>query len=269
MNAFEKRADQPTSSDQASGEEAAQAEPVKTERHGSIWVVTINRPATRNAVNRPTSNALTKAFEYFEQDTDMTVAILTGAGGTFCSGADLQALAQQQIPLNEDISPLGLARLRLSKPCLAAIEGYALAGGFEIALWCDLRVAAPNALFGIAHHRWGIPSMDGATVLLPRLIGQSRALDLLLTGRTITGEEAYGMGLVNRLATSGSVLETALTLANEIARFPQPCLRADRLSAYQQWTLPYQDALRNEAHNSLHMIQAEEREAILRRLATR
>jgi enoyl-CoA hydratase len=248
------------------GEDVTQAHLVKTERVGSVWIVTINRPDVRNAIDGPTAQALTNAFQQFECTADLSVAVLTGAGGTFCSGMDLTAVPDEQRLLHlaeEGNAPLGLARLVLSKPCLAAIEGYALAGGFELALWCDLRVAASDAVFGLAHHRWGIPSLDGATVLLPRLIGQSHALDLILTGRNVAGEEAHVMGLVNRLAAPGTALETALALAEDIARFPQSPVRADRLSCYEQWVLSYPDALQNEARHSLRVIQSEGKGAAL------
>jgi enoyl-CoA hydratase len=234
---------------------------VKTEQIGKIWIVTINRPAVRNAVDRSTAQALTAAFQQFERDPQLAVAVLTGAGGTFCSGADLTSISDEQrglLTTQEGASPLGLARMLLSRPCIAAIEGYAVGGGLELALWCDLRIAAQDSILGIFHHRWGIPSMDGATVLLPRLVGQSRALDLLLTGRGVSGEEALAMGLVNRLVVPGSALQAALDLAEEIARFPQQCVRSDRLSCYEQWSLSMHDALSNETRHSLAVLDSEE-----------
>jgi enoyl-CoA hydratase len=272
MNTSDKRADQPIATPSNAGQEVQETNLVQTERRGAIWIVTLNRPAVRNAIDGPTARALTAAFRQFEREDALLVAVLTGAGGTFCAGADLTSAldAQRALHIAEDgDAPSGLARLQLSKPCLAAIEGYALGGGLELALWCDLRVASSSAVLGVAHHRWGIPSMDGATVLLPRLIGQSRALDLLLTGRMVTGEEACTIGLINRLVTPGSALEGAVALAEEIARFPQSSLRADRLSCYEQWALPYRDALLNETRHSLPIIQAEEAGAALRRFADR
>lgn len=245
---------------------------VKTEQVGSIWVVTINRPVARNAIDGPTARALSAAFRQFEHASDLSVAVLTGAGETFCSGADLSTASDEQRALHvsdEGDAPSGLARLQLSKPCIAAVEGFALGGGFEIALWCDLRVAASNAIFGLAHHRWGITSLDGGTVLLPRLVGQSHALDLILTGRRVDGEEARAMGLVNRLVAPGTALQAAIALAEEIARSPQACIRADRLSCLEQWSLPYREALRNEALHSLPVIQSEETQAMVRRFASR
>ncbi len=245
---------------------------VKTEQVGQVWIVTINRPAVRNAVDGPTARALTQAFQYFEQEPQLALAVLTGAGGTFCSGADLTFISDERQGLSvaeQGEAPLGLARLQLSKPCIAAIEGYAVGGGMEMALWCDLRVAARNAILGIFHHRWGIPSMDGATVLLPRLIGQSRALDLLLTGRAVSGEEALAMGLVNRLVEPGNALQAALDLAEEILRSPQACVRSDRLSCYEQWSLSPRDALLNETRHSLSMLASQEGENTRSRIRQR
>jgi enoyl-CoA hydratase len=272
MSNADERAPQPTTREALPGLDTQKAEPVTTERRGATWIVTLNRPAVRNAIDGPTALALASAFRQFERDDTLLVAVLTGAGETFCAGADLTTAtdARRALHVAEDgDAPSGLARLQLSKPCLAAIEGYALGGGFELALWCDLRVAATSAILGLEHHRWGIPSMDGATVLLPRLIGQSRALDLILSGRRITGEEASAMGLVNRLVAEGTALEAALALAQEIARFPQGSLRADRLSCYEQWSLPYQEALLNETRHSLPVLRAEGAETALRRFIGR
>ena len=256
----------------SSSRSSAQTDLVQTTRVGSIWIVTINRPAQRNAIDGPTARALTSAFQQFERTADLAVAILTGAGGTFCAGADLSTASDEQRALHvsdEGDAPSGLARLQLSKPSIAAIEGFALGGGFELALWCDLRVAASDAIFGLAHHRWGITSLDGGTVLLPRLVGQSHALDLILTGRRVEGEEVRTMGLVNRLVAPGTALQSAITLAEEIARSPQACLRADRLSCLEQWSLPYREALQNEARHSLPVIQSQETQAMIRRFANR
>lgn len=218
-------------------------------REGPLTVVTMNRPDRRNAVNRPTADALAAAFAAFEEDGEAAVAILTGAGGTFCAGADLKALADGEEPNRvapEGDGPMGPSRMVLSKPVIAAIEGHAVAGGLELALWCDLRVVARDAVLGVFCRRWGVPLIDGGTIRLPRLIGLSRALDLILTGRPVGAEEALQMGLANRVTAPGAALETARELARQIAAFPQACLRADRLSAYEQHSLALEDALRNE-----------------------
>ena len=221
---------------------------VRVETRGPVAVVTIDRPAVKNAIDRDTADALTAAFRQFDNDATLSIAILTGAGGTFCSGADLKALSSgegNRIDPDGD-GPLGPTRLLLGKPVIAAVEGHAVAGGLELALWCDLRVAARDAVFGVFCRRWGVPLIDGGTVRLPRAIGASRALDLILTGRAVSGDEALSIGLANRLAEPGGALEAALVLARELAALPQTCLRADRLSAHQQWSLPLEDALRNE-----------------------
>src|SRR5947209_14947783 len=193
---------------------------VYTEKVGTALVVTINRPEVRNAIDAPTASALAQAFRDFDGDDTLAVAVLTGAGGTFCSGADLTAILEStRIPrIAEDgDAPLGVSRLLLTKPVIAAVEGYAVAGGLEIALWCDLRVAAEDAVFGVYCRRWGVPLADGGTIRLPRLIGHSHALDLILTGRSVSGQEALTMGLVNRLVPHGEALEAALNLAGEIS----------------------------------------------------
>lgn len=234
---------------------------IQTEKIATTFVVTINRPEVRNAIDGPTAVALAEAFRTFDKDETLSVAILTGAEETFCSGADLTSLADAaRTPrITEDgDAPLGVSRLLLSKPVLAAVEGYAVAGGLELALWCDLRVAAEDAVFGVYCRRWGVPLVDGGTIRLPRLIGHSHALDLILTGRGVSGEEARMMGLANRLAPRGKALEAALALANELARFPQLCLRSDRLSAYEQWSLPMEEALRNETRRGLAVMQSKE-----------
>jgi len=234
---------------------------VQTERSATTLIVTINRPEVRNAIDGPTAAALVEAFRTFDKDETLSVAILTGARGTFCSGADLTSLADPaRTPrITEDgDAPLGVSRLLLGKPVIAAVEGYAVAGGLELALWCDLRVAAEDAVFGVYCRRWGVPLVDGGTIRLPRLIGQSHALDLILTGRGVSGEEARVMGLANRLVPHGKALEAALTLANELARFPQLCLHSDRLSTYEQWSLSMEDALRNETRHGLAVMQSRE-----------
>ena len=213
-----------------------------------IAIVTINRPHARNAVDRATAQALADAFRAFDADGNLNVAILTGAEGTFCAGADLKAVASGQgnAMNDEGDGPMGPTRLLLSKPVIAAVEGYAVAGGLELALWCDLRVAASNAVFGVFCRRFGVPLVDLGTVRLPRLIGQSHALDLILTGRGVSGDEALRMGLVNRLTEPGKALEGAIDLARTLAALPQRCMRSDRLSVYQQWSLDWDAATRNE-----------------------
>jgi len=229
-------------------------------REGPVIVVTIVRPERRNAVDSATASALLEAFTAFEEDDTATVAVLTGAGGTFCSGADLKALAEgDPRPVREEgPGPMGPTRLDLSKPVIAAIEGHAVAGGLELALWCDLRVAATDALLGVYCRRFGVPLVDGGTVRLPRLIGQSHALDLVLTGRGVGGPEALQMGLVNRLTPPGRALAGAKALAREIAAFPPTCMRNDRRSVLWQWGLPEPDALVLEARLGLDTIASGE-----------
>src|SRR6266700_2682326 len=232
-----------------------------TERVDTTFIVTINRPEVRNAIDAPTAAALVQAFRDFDGDDALAVAVLTGAEGTFCSGADLTAISNNtRVPrIAEDgDAPLGVSRLLLTKPVIAAVEGYAVAGGLEIALWCDLRVAAEDAVFGVYCRRWGVPLADGGTIRLPRLIGHSHALDMILTGRGISGQEALMMGLANRLVPHGESLNAALALASELARFPQHCLRSDRLASYEQWALSYEDALRNEARRARQVLQSGE-----------
>jgi enoyl-CoA hydratase len=221
---------------------------VNFEVEGSTAIVTIDRPGVRNAIDRPTAEALAGAFRRFEREDGLAVAILTGAGECFCAGADLKAVATgtgNRLTPDGD-GPLGCTRMLLSKPVIAAVEGYAVAGGLELALWCDLRVAARDAVFGVFCRRWGVPLADGGTVRLPRLIGMSRAMDMILTGRGVSGDEALAMGLANRVVEPGTTLAAAKELAIQLAAFPQRCLRSDRLSAYEAWTLPLDAALRNE-----------------------
>jgi enoyl-CoA hydratase len=221
---------------------------VRVEGRGAIAVITLDRPEVRNAIDRPTAEALAEAFRAFEADPERAVAVLTGAGGTFCAGADLKAIAigtPNRVEPDGD-GPLGPTRLRLTKPVIAAIEGHAVAGGLELALWADLRVAARDAVLGVFCRRWGVPLIDGGTIRLPRLVGMGHALDLILTGRGVSGEEALRMGLVNRLVEPGEALEAAIALAEQLVAFPQDCLRSDRLSAYEQWDLGFDEALRNE-----------------------
>src|SRR5437764_1694295 len=243
---------------------------IVTERQGGTFVVTINRPEVRNALDGPTASALAQAFREFDSDDTLAVAVLSGSGETFCSGFDLKAVAGATRMLRvseEGDGPLGVTRMLLSKPVIAAVEGYAVAGGLEVALWCDLRVAAENAIFGVFNRRWGVPLVDGGTIRLPRLIGQSHALDLILTGRGVSGQEALTMGLVNRLTRPGEALATALALADDLARFPQQGLRSDRLSAYDQWPLSWVEALGNETRRGLSVLRSGESVEGARRFA--
>ncbi len=233
---------------------------VIVEKQDLTTIVTIDRPEVRNAVNETTANELADAFRRFESDDGSSVAILTGAAGTFCAGADLKAVssgAGNRVRVDGD-GPMGPSRMLLDKPVIAAVEGHAVAGGLELAVWCDLRVAAQDAVFGVYCRRWGVPLIDGGTIRLPRLIGMSHAMDLILTGRGVSGEEAKAMGLVNRLTAPGAALEEALKLAEQLARFPQLCLRSDRLSAYRQWSHPLQDALQEETRLGLEVIRSGE-----------
>lgn len=233
---------------------------VRYETEGPLAIVTIDRPEVRNAVDRATAAELAEAFRRFETDDELAVAILTGAGGHFCAGADLKAVARGEgnVVREEGDGPMGPTRMQLSKPVIAAVEGYAVAGGLELALWCDLRVAARDAVFGVYCRRWGVPLVDGGTVRLPRLIGESHALDLILTGRGVSGEEARMMGLANRLVEPGQALEAAKALARQLAAFPQGCLRSDRQSVRTQWDLPFEEALRNETRLGLAVIASGE-----------
>jgi enoyl-CoA hydratase len=235
---------------------------VTTERDGPVLVVTIDRPAVRNAVDRATAAALADAFRAFDADDGLAVAVLTGAGGTFCAGADLKAVATgggNAVDRDQDADgPMGPTRMLLSKPVIAAVEGHAVAGGLELALWCDLRVAATDAVFGVFCRRWGVPLIDGGTVRLPRLVGHSRALDLILTGRPVGGDEALAMGLANRLTEPGGARAGAVALGREIAAFPQVCARGDRLSSYAQWDLPLRDALAQETAAGLEVLASGE-----------
>ena len=220
---------------------------VEVSRDGAVATIMLNRPERRNAVDPETALALRAAFAAFEEDEEAHVGVLAGAGGTFCAGWDLKAMADSDYRYDpEGEGPLGPTRRLLSKPVIAAVEGHAVAGGLELALWCDLRVASATAVFGIFCRRWGVPLIDGGTVRLPRLIGHSRALDMILTGRAVGAEEAFAWGLANRLVPAGGALAEAQRLAAEIARFPQTCLRSDRLSSYGQWDLKLAEALRAE-----------------------
>jgi enoyl-CoA hydratase len=224
---------------------------VQLERRPPLLVVTINRPAVRNCVDGPTARRLADAFRSFDADPELSVAILTGADGHFCAGADLKAISSgvpgRTLRLDPDgDGPMGPSRLQLSKPVIAAVHGYCVAGGIELAAWCDLRVADETAVFGVFCRRFGVPLIDGGTVRLPRLIGMSRALDMILTGRPVDAREAYAMGLANRLAPRGQALAVAEKLALELAAFPQTCMRGDRKSAYEQWGMDETSAIANE-----------------------
>lgn len=231
---------------------------VLVERLGHVTVVTINRPDRRNAVDAETAGLLRAAFGAFDADQDARVAVLTGAGGGFCAGYDLHSVATAPPPYDADgPGPMGPTRMLLSKPVIAAVEGHAVAGGLELALWCDLRVASASAVFGVFCRRWGVPLIDGGTVRLPRIVGQARALDMILTGRPVDADEALAMGLANRATPEGEALSEALRLADTIASFPQMCMRADRLSAYRQWDSDLAVALRGEAIDGEAPLQAE------------
>ena len=243
-------------------------ETVHYEPHGDAVVITIDRPEVRNAVDGPTAAALADAFRRFAADDAAAVAVLTGAAGTFCAGADLKAIAGGTgNRVTAEDGPMGPTRMLLDKPVIAAVEGHAVAGGLELALWCDLRVAARDAVFGVYCRRWGVPLIDGGTVRLPRLVGHSHALDLILTGRGVSGDEAKAMGLANRLTGPGAALQGALDLAHHIAGFPQACMRSDRRSSYDQWDLELVDALRRETELGLAVIRSGETQAGAARFA--
>ena len=248
----------------------ALANTVLIQRDGPTFIVTINRPQARNAVDSATAEALTAAFQDFDNDQNLSIAILTGAEGTFCAGADLREVAtgNRQLSMQDEDGPMGPSRRLLSKPVIAAVEGHAVAGGLELALWCDLRVASRDAIFGVYCRRFGVPLIDLGTVRLPRLIGQSHALDLILTGRGVQGEEALRMGLANRLVEPGHALEGALQLARELAALPQRCLRSDRLSVYEQWALSWREAEQNEYKRGLDVLASGESVAGARRFSS-
>lgn len=236
---------------------------VRTEARDKIWIVTITRPKVRNCVDREAAEALADAFRVFDGRDDLRVAILQGEDGSFCAGADLKAVSQagsedSNRVREEGDGPMGPTRMLLTKPVIAAVEGYAVAGGLELAVWCDLRVAARDAVFGVYCRRWGVPLIDGGTIRLPRLIGQSHAMDMILTGRGVSGEEALAMGLVNRMVEPGQALDAALELAGSIANFPQRCMRSDRLSSLTQWSASLEEALREETRLGLEVIRSGE-----------
>ncbi|WP_341894979.1 crotonase/enoyl-CoA hydratase family protein [Ferrovibrio terrae] len=233
---------------------------VHVEKRGAVTTVILDRPAARNAVDRPTADALRQAFKDFDADDSARVAVLWGAGGHFCAGADLKAVAggdQRNDVSPESEGPMGPTRLMMSKPVIAAVSGFAVAGGLELALWCDLRVAEADATFGVFCRRWGVPLIDGGTVRLPRLIGHSRALDMILTGRAVDAQEALQIGLANRVVPRGESRSAAEALAEEISRFPQACMLADRSSSYRQWEMSLDAALHNEAESGLPIIEQE------------
>ncbi len=235
---------------------------VITERAGPVCTIILNRPEKRNAVDRPTAEALHAAFLDFAADDALQVAVLTGAGGHFCAGADLAAMQDPALRNAVDAQgsgpgPMGPTRMQLAKPVIAAVSGYAVAGGLELALWCDLRVVEESATFGVFCRRWGVPLIDGGTVRLPRVVGQSRALDMILTGRPVAAAEALQMGLANRVVREGEARRAAEQLAADIAAFPQHCLRADRASSLAQWNLPLDRALQQEGQEGYPVIAAE------------
>jgi len=233
---------------------------VITETRGPVRVITIDRPDVRNAVDGPTADALAAAFRAFDADDALHVAVLTGASSTFCAGADLKAISDgrgNRVTPDGD-GPMGPTRMVLDKPVVAAVEGHAVAGGLELAMWCDMRVAAQDAVFGVYCRRWGVPLIDGGTVRLTRALGHSHALDMILTGRGVSGEEARSMGLANRLVPAGRALESAVELAQQLAEFPQLCMRSDRRASYDQWNLPLPDALSRETELGIEVIRSGE-----------
>lgn len=242
-------------------------EAVRVDRAGPVATVILHRPAVRNAVDPATAAGLAAAFEALDIDPEVHAIVLWGAGGTFCAGADLQAVAQGWDPsrlqppdgsAHDGFGPMGPTRMELGKPVIAAVAGHAVAGGLELALWCDLRVAEADATFGVFCRRWGVPLIDGGTVRLPRIVGTGCAMDMILTGRAVGAEEALAMGLVNRVVARGESRAAAEQLAREIAAFPQACLRADRASALTQWSLPPAAALTREFEGGLDVLRSGE-----------
>ena len=234
---------------------------VRVEKKDRVTTVILDRPEKRNAVDRPTATALAEAFRAFEADAESDVAVLWGAGGHFCAGADLKGFAGEATRNSltpEGDGPMGPTRMLLSKPVIAAVSGYCVAGGLELACWCDLRVAEESATFGVFCRRFGVPLIDGGTVRLPRLIGHSRALDLILTGRPVGAAEALAMGLANRVAADGTAREAAEALAAALSNHPQTCLRNDRLSSYEQWGQPLPQAMANEFTHGLKTLESGE-----------
>lgn len=234
---------------------------IRVEKKGFVTTIIIQRPEVRNAVDGPTADELVSAFRAFDEDDDARVAVLYGEGG-FCAGADLGAVASDPERANkllpEGDGPMGPSRMLLSKPVIAAISGHAVAGGIELAAWCDLRVMEEDAVMGVFCRRFGVPLIDGGTIRLPRLIGMSRAMDLILTGRAVKAKEAFDIGLANRVVEKGMAREAAETLAGEIAEHPQACMRSDRLSVYEQWDKPLEQALTNEFERGLEVVHSGE-----------
>ncbi len=239
---------------------------ISIEKSGPVTTIILQRPEVRNAVNRATAEALAEAFRAFDADDSALVGVLYGEHGTFCAGADLKAVAagQGNRVEPEGDAPMGPSRMLLNKPVIAAISGYAVAGGLELALWCDLRVTEEDAVLGVFCRRWGVPLIDGGTVRLPRLIGLSHALDLILTGRPVSAAESLQMGLVNRVVPKGSAREAAEQLARDIAQFPQVCMRNDRMSAYEQFDLDFTAAMANEFQRGLDSLQSGSHEGVAR-----
>jgi enoyl-CoA hydratase len=233
---------------------------VRVERSGVVTTVIIDRPEVRNAVDNETADGLADAFRAFDADPEQRVAVLWGSGGAFCAGADLKAIVsgerRKRYKLDGD-GPMGPSRLALSKPVIAAVAGHAVAGGLELAIWCDMRVVEEDAVFGVYCRRWGVPLIDGGTVRLPRLIGQSHAMDMILTGRPVGAEEALRMGLANRVVSKGQARVAAEKLAEQIAQFPQMCMNLDRASVYRQWDLPFEHAMRAEFTAGVAAVAAE------------
>jgi enoyl-CoA hydratase len=243
---------------------------LRTETDGDVLVVTIDRPEVRNAVDGDTARALYDAFKDFDGDDSLAAAVLSGSAGTFCAGADLKQVAggSPVRKLQPDEAPMGPTHLLLNKPVIAAVEGHCVAGGLELAIWCDLRVAASDAIFGVYCRRWGVPLIDGGTVRLSRMLGHSHALDLILTGRGVSGEEARTMGLANRLVEPGTALDEAVVMAKQLAAFPPNCLRADRRSSYEQWGMPLDDALARERELGVEVLRSGETQAGAARFAS-
>ena len=234
--------------------------PIKIERNYPVFTVIMDNPEFKNAVDVSTALELANAFRDFEEDKKALVAVLWGTNGVFCSGANLKAIVEgrgNRIEIEGD-APMGPSRMMLSKPIIAAVAGYAVAGGLELAIWCDLRVVEESAIFGVFCRRFGVPLVDGGTVRLPRLIGLSRALDMILTGRSVSAQEAFAWGLANKIVKDGTSREEAEKLANEIAQFPQTCLRNDRLSTYEEFGLQLKQAMKNEFEYGLKTLESGE-----------
>jgi enoyl-CoA hydratase len=243
---------------------------VRTIKEGPVTVVVLSRPEVRNAVDGPTARALAEAFREFDADPDASAAVLWGEGGHFCAGADLKAVASGRgnTVREEGDGPMGPTRMRLGKPVIAAVSGYAVAGGLELALWCDLRVVERGAFFGVFCRRWGVPLVDGGTVRLPRLVGLGRALDLILTGRPVSAEEALRIGLADRVVEDGTARDAAVALAQDLARFPQICLRSDRESAYEALAAPLDRALEIETRLGRRVLESGETRSGAERFAS-